>query len=94
MEVQVKYYAMVREAAGRKSEGVFLPPGSTLRDLIGLLADRYGGRFSGYLLDGEGEPREYISYMVNGVDSHSLRGLETGLDEGDIVAFIPPIGGG
>lgn len=94
MEVEVRYYALLRELAGKRSEKVILPEGSSVRDLIELLVKRYGEGFERYIYDGEKRLRGYLSYMVNGVNINSLDGLETRLRDGDILSLLPPVGGG
>jgi molybdopterin synthase sulfur carrier subunit len=94
MEVEVRYYAVLRELAGKRSERVTLPEGSSVRDLVGLLVKRYGEGFERYIYDCEGRVRGYLSYMLNGFNINSLDGFETLLRDGDILSLLPPIGGG
>ena len=94
MEVDVKFYAMLREATGKKVETVVLPEKSSVRDLIDLLVERYGDRFGYYIYDKQKRVRDYLSFMLNGVNVNSLSGFETLLSDGDVVSFLPPIGGG
>ena len=94
MEVEVKYYAMLREASGRKREVFRLPEGSSVGDLLGVIVDGYGEPFSRYVFDSEGRVRDFLSFMLNGINVNSLEGLDTRLGEGDVLAMLPPIGGG
>jgi len=94
LEVDVKFYAMLREATGKKVETVVLPEKSSVRDLIDLLVERYGDRFGYYIYDKQKRVRDYLSFMLNGVNVNSLSGFETLLSDGDVVSFLPPIGGG
>ena len=94
MEVEVRYYAMLREAAGTRREEVELQDGSSFGDLMDLVVDKYGPVFRRYVFDDEGRERDYLSFMVNGVSVHSREGFETPLANGDVVAILPPVGGG
>ena len=94
MEVEVRYYAMLREAAGKRREEVVLPEGSSFGDLMGIVVEKYGPVFRTYVFDDEGRERDYLSFMVNGVSVHSREGFDTPLADGDVVAVLPPIGGG
>ncbi len=94
MEVGVKYYAMLRDATGRKTEEVELPEGSKVSDLLKRLTDLYGDAFRRHIYDGEGRLKLFLSYMLNGVNIHSLRGFDTELKDGDVLAMLPPVGGG
>jgi len=94
MEVEVKFYAMMREVAGKKAERVALPPKSSIRDLINLLVERYGGEFERYIFDSEKQVRSYLSYMLNGININSLDKFDTTLKDGDVLSLLPPVGGG
>jgi molybdopterin converting factor small subunit len=61
---------------------------------MGLVVEKYGPVFQNYVFDKEGRERDYLSFMVNGVSVHSREGFDTPLEDGDVVAVLPPIGGG
>ena len=46
------------------------------------------------LRDDEGTLRRFVNLYVNGEDVRFLKGLETGLKEGDEVSIIPAVAGG
>jgi MoaD family protein len=94
LEVDVKFYAMLREATGKKVDTVVLPEKSSVGDLINLLVEGYGDRFSYYIYDKQKRIRDYLSFMLNGVNVNSLSGFETLLSDGDVISLLPPIGGG
>lgn len=94
MEVEVKFYAMLRDIAGNKAETVSLLLKSSVRDLLDLLVARYGEEFERYIYDAEKQLRSYLSYMLNGININSLDGFDTMLKEGDVLSLLPPVGGG
>jgi molybdopterin synthase sulfur carrier subunit len=94
LEVEVKYYAMLREASGRKREVFEVPEGSSVGDLMDLIVGKYGDPFHKYVYDSEKQVRDYLSFMLNGVSVSSLEGFGTALGDGDVLAILPPIGGG
>lgn len=94
MEIEVKFYAMVREVTGKKVERITLPPKSSIRSLISLLIEKYGVKFERYIYNNDMQVRDYLSYLQNGININSLQGFDTILNDGDIISLLPPVGGG
>ncbi|MFB0557860.1 MAG: ubiquitin-like small modifier protein 1 [Candidatus Bathyarchaeia archaeon] len=94
MEVEIKFYAMLREATGKKREVVELPEKSSVGDLMDLLVGQYGVEFGRYIYDEKKQVRDYLSFMLNGINVNSLGGFNTVLRDGDVLAILPPVGGG
>lgn len=94
MRVEVKYYALIREATGRRNEAIELSEGSSVDDLLALLVRIYKEGLSDSIYDDEGKVRDYLSFMLNGLNIYNLKGLSTPLRDGDVFAILPPVGGG
>lgn len=94
MRVEVKYYAMIREATGTRVETLEVLEGSSVDDLLGLLVGMYKEGLSNFIYDEEKKVRDYLSFMLNGLNVYSLKGMSTLLRDGDIFAILPPVGGG
>jgi len=94
LDVELRYYAMIRDAAGKRAETLSLLDGATVMDLINHLIGLYGDPFRGYVHDDEGRLLDYLMFSVNEVDIRSLAGFDTVLRDGDRVFVMPPIGGG
>ncbi len=60
MRVEVKYYAMIREATGRRVETLEVPEGSSVDDLLGLLVGIYKEGLSNLIYDDEKNVRDYL----------------------------------
>lgn len=81
MEVKIKFFAMHREAVGRREEVLTMNSPATLEDLVKTLEERYPTL----------KPlRRSTIYCVN---QSVVRG-DVELREGDEVALFPPVGGG
>ena len=81
MRIEVRYFAGHRDITGRTHEQVELAEPATVASLWALLVERYPrlAPYAGRLL-----------YAVN----QEYGTLETQLQPGDEVAFIPPVSGG
>jgi MoaD family protein len=90
--MRVELYATLRLAA--KESGFEMDPPGDVRALFDELASRYGENFLEGLKSAEGELSTGVIVLVNGVNIHSLAGLDTELKPQDTVAIFPPIGGG
>lgn len=83
--ITVLYFARLREALGQSSEQIALP--GTVRDVEGLRAHLVarGGQWEQELA-----PRKPVRAAVNQAMAHG----DTALNDGDEVAFFPPVTGG
>ena len=93
MRVKVRYFTTLRELAGSPEEELEMECRSTLADLIRKIAMKYGKEAHNYLYHKERiDPS--INFLINGISAHTLNKFKTRLKDGDVVAIIPPIGGG
>ena len=81
MTITIRLFAILRERAGDSELSVNLPTGATVADARDALLQKYS-ELSGLL--------SRVAYAVN--RSYAPAGRV--LDEGDEVAFIPPVSGG
>ncbi|MGF6147726.1 Sulfur carrier protein moaD [Kingella potus] len=79
-EIQILYFAALREAAGKDSETVALDNSDTAAAVYSRLAAQYGFTL----------PQERLRCAVN----HQFAAWDTTLEAGDTLAFIPPVAGG
>lgn len=81
MRVQARFFAAYRELTGASQVEVDLPEGATVADLVDALRER-GPSF------GALPPKPAVAVNLEYAPP------ETGLRDGDEVAFIPPVAGG
>ena len=97
MQVSVRFFTSLRETVGKKEETLKFPEGSkvTVGIVLKTLAQRYGKRFVEYVYDEKtGEVKGFLQFLVNGKSAAALNGLQTELEDGDVLAILPPVGGG
>lgn len=67
----------------------------TVALVLKTLSQKYGKSFGDYIYNGEtGQPKNFLQFLINGTSTQTLDGLETVLKDGDVLAILPPVGGG
>ncbi len=97
MEISVRFFTILREVTGKKEETIKFKTGETVtvNAIIERLAKEYGKNFTDYVFDRRtGEVKGFLQFLINGRSASTIKGLETKLADGDILAIIPPVGGG
>ena len=97
MQVSVRFFTSLREIVDKKEETLKFPEGEkvTVDTVLKTLAQRYGKRFIEYVYEGKTkEVRGFLQFLINGKSATTMNGLETELKDGDVLAILPPIGGG
>jgi molybdopterin converting factor small subunit len=75
-------------------ERIVVAEGSNLRELIFNVDRRHPG-FAGQLLDeSNGAQRRFVNIYLNDEDVRYLKGLETPVEESDVVSILPAVAGG
>ncbi|MBS7607662.1 MAG: ubiquitin-like small modifier protein 1 [Candidatus Bathyarchaeia archaeon] len=97
LRVSVRFFTTLREITGKREETLEFPEGEhvTLASVLKRLSERYGKGFVEYVYDSKtGDVKGFLQFLINGRSASTLKGLETELADGDVLAIIPPVGGG
>ena len=97
MKVKVRFFTSLREIVGKREETLsFNKDEKVTVDLVlKMLTKKYGNPFSEYVYDSKiSQPKAFLQFLVNGNSALTLNGLETELKDGDLLAILPPVGGG
>lgn len=81
MTVRARFFASFRDLLGTDSTEVDLPDGSTVADLVRTLRSR-------------GEPYDSLPPDAPVAVNRTWAESDVGLEDGDEVAFLPPVAGG
>ena len=94
MNIEIKFFTYLREIVGKKKISLELKNIISVEDLISLLAKKYGEVFREYIYSNNENVADFLSFLINGKNINNLPGFGTLLRDGDIVAILPPVGGG
>jgi len=97
LQVSVRFFTSLRELTSKREETLKFRDGETVTvdKVLKRLAKRYGQSFVEYVYDSKnGEVKGFLQFLVNGRSASTLNGLDTTLADGDVLAIIPPVGGG
>jgi MoaD family protein len=97
LQVSVRFFTSLREIVGKREETLTFSEGEkvTMDRVLKTLVQRYGKRFVEYIYDAKtGEVKGFLQFLVNGKSTATLNGLQTELEDGDVLAILPPVGGG
>jgi molybdopterin synthase sulfur carrier subunit len=93
----VRFFTTLREVIGKKEETLKFSGGEavTVDTMLERLVELHGKSFVEYVYDQKnGKVRGFLQFLVNGRSISSFEGLGTRLSDGDVLAIIPPVGGG
>lgn len=93
----MRFFTSLRELIGKKEETLNFPDRKTVtvNAVLQRLAKRYGKEFVEYVYDSKtGEVKSFLQFLINGRSASALNGMDTELEDGDVLAIIPPVGGG
>ena len=96
MQVKVRFFTSLREIVGKREETLtFADKAVTVDMVLKALSDKYGELFQEYVYDEKlGKPKGFLQFLVDGNSTSTQSGLETELKDGDVLAILPPVGGG
>jgi len=97
VQVSVRFFTTLREVTGKREEILkFQGDKSVTVDMVlKRLAERYGKSFVEYVYNAEtGEVKSFLQFLVNGRSTPTSEMLQMKLSDGDVLAIIPPVGGG
>jgi len=92
MKITVKAFATFREVMDMQIELEF-PAGATVRTLLTELTGRYKD-LGKVMFAAPDTLRDFVNILKNGRNIYFIAGLDTPLNEGDMIALFPPAAGG
>jgi MoaD family protein len=97
LQVSVRFFTALREMTGKREENLKFKDkeAATIKAVLDILSKRYGKNFVEYVFDRKtGEVKGFLQFLVNGRGTAASNVLSMRLSDGDVLAIIPPVGGG
>jgi len=97
VEVKVRFFTSLREIVDKREETITFADciTVTVRLVLTTLSKKYGAPFVEYVYNSKTmQPKSFLQFLVNGTSTTTLKGLETKLKDGAVLAILPPVGGG
>jgi MoaD family protein len=97
MQISVLFFTILREVIGKKEEKVQFAEDEkvTVYDVLKSLSNQYGQSFTDYVYEPKtAVVKGFLQFFINGQSTSALNGLDSQLHEGDVLAIVPPVGGG
>lgn len=97
LQVSVRYFTVLREVTGKKEETLEFPIEQkvTIGLVLQALSSRYGKAFFEYVYDQKsGNVNGFLQLFINGQSTSGMKRLDNELLNGDVLAIVPPVGGG
>jgi sulfur-carrier protein len=93
MELELRYFAMIREAVGERTTTREFDPETTVRDVLATLENDHPD-LEGTLLADDGTIARSVTVLRNGTNVTHLERGATELADGDTLSITPPVTGG
>ena len=94
-EIKVRFFTTLREITNKREETLTITdPKTTVSMALKQLSEKYGKPFTITFTNQDGQVKGFLQFLVNGNSTATLNGLETALRDGDVLAILPPVGGG
>ncbi len=95
--ITVKIYTILtlKQILGQREFEVSIQEGSTVKNLLAWMIERWGDKLSPHLFQPESDRvLPHIRLLVNGRDIQFLKGVDTVLHDGDEFSMLPILTGG
>jgi molybdopterin synthase sulfur carrier subunit len=94
MIIKIRFFTVLRELAGKREETLNFQEKVNIGQVLDALSKLYGKPFNDCVFEGDGRVKGFLQFLINGTNTSTLQGFETQLKEGDVLAILPPVGGG
>ncbi|MCL2172313.1 MAG: MoaD family protein [Nitrososphaerota archaeon] len=96
MQITIRYFTTLREITGKKEEQLTFPENQKITIILTLktLTNKYGKPFTDYVFDTDGKIKNILQILINGTNISGPKQQEVTLQNGNVLAILPPVSGG
>ena len=96
MRITLQFHSVLRGIIGEREDTIDLSNDVTIEEALTTILNTYAHHFRDYIHDEQGSIQLVFgsAILINGRSITTLQGLQTKLEEGDVISIIPPGGGG
>lgn len=94
LQVKVLFLSILEDITGIKEISLPIKDNSTIRDIINELIMNFGEEFENIIFISTGILSKYILLSLNGKDIKHYNDIDTIIQDGDEIIFLPAIAGG
>jgi len=96
LNVKVKFYGVIRDVTKTSATELQMAEGSTIRDLLNALHEKYGPAFADRVLDDKTGVRVYVKLFLNNGEVGTLDAeiVPDGTDANAMIYVMPGSAGG
>jgi len=93
-KVTIRYFGMLRDIVGKRSETLSIDDGSTTMDLLRRISSEHGKRFQDFVFESDGKIRSGLAFAINGISVDRSSITKTACKDVEEFVILPPISGG
>jgi len=96
VQISIRYFTTLREITGKKEEKLIFSENKkiTITAVLETLSDKYGKAFTDYVFNSDEQVKSFLQLLINGTNTTTISGTEAAMQDGDVLAILPPVGGG
>jgi molybdopterin synthase sulfur carrier subunit len=93
IKVIARFFGSFKQATQKRDIEISIPNGSTVAILLAKIIAKHPS-LQGLILDNNLQLGSWVVILINGRNMSIFEGVDTQLNDGDVVAVFPPVAGG
>ncbi len=94
INIKTSFFSLLADIVGKEEIPLSFDSPLTIREILVLLSSMIGRNFEENIFSSMGTLNKYIILGINGKDIRRFDGLDSIIQDGDEISFLPAIAGG